>query len=38
LAEERGTFVRVEEAAETLGATRVYYSSALKDDSNVPST
>jgi len=35
LAEERGTFVRGEEAAKALGATRVYYTSALKDD---PST
>nr|WP_320056657.1 GTPase domain-containing protein [Pyrobaculum calidifontis] len=31
LAEERGTFVRGEEAAKALGATRVYYTSALKD-------
>jgi len=34
LAEERGTFVRGEEAAKALGATRVYYTSALKDDQN----
>jgi len=34
LAEERGTFVRGEEAAKALGAARVYYTSALKDDPN----
>jgi len=34
LAEERGTFVRGEEAAKALGATRVYYTSVLKDDPN----
>jgi len=34
LAEERGTFVRGEEVAEALGAVRVYYTSALKDDPN----
>jgi len=34
LAEERGTFVRGEEAAKALGAVRVYYTSALKDDPN----
>jgi len=34
LAEELGIYTEGEEAAKALGATRVYYTSALKDDPN----